>query len=73
MVLLFGNAFSAYATAEALGSLESRHDRHRKCCQRQHGPQPADAYALAFGMIVIIIVTIVIYSLLQRRTSRWLR
>ena len=34
---------------------------------------PQDAYALASGMIVIILVTITIYSVLQRRTSRWLR
>ena len=34
---------------------------------------PQLAYALAFGMIVVIAVTIVLYTLLQRRASRWLR
>ncbi len=34
---------------------------------------PQDAYALATAMIAIIVVTITLYSLLQRRASRWLR
>jgi len=29
--------------------------------------------ALAFGMIVIVALTMTVYALLQRRTSRWLR
>jgi putative spermidine/putrescine transport system permease protein len=31
------------------------------------------AYALAFAMIVILLVTVIGYVLLRRRTSRWLR
>ena len=29
--------------------------------------------ALAFGMILVVAVTMALYALLQRRTSRWLR
>jgi putative spermidine/putrescine transport system permease protein len=29
--------------------------------------------ALAFGMIVVVAVTMTVYALLQRRTSKWLR
>ena len=73
MVLLFGNAFSAYATADALGisNLVTIQIANAVNGNNVYNPQIGDA--LAFGMIVIIIVTIVIYSLLQRRTSRWLK
>ena len=30
-------------------------------------------YALAFGMIVIISLVMVVYALIQRRASRWVR
>jgi putative spermidine/putrescine transport system permease protein len=75
MVLLFGNAFGAYATAYALtgGSLnlvpiligaQIRGDVLRN---------PGLGYALALGMVVVMSITILIYSWLQRRSSRWLR
>jgi putative spermidine/putrescine transport system permease protein len=31
------------------------------------------AYALAFAMIVILLITVIFYVLLRARTSRWLR
>ena len=34
---------------------------------------PGLGYALAMGMVVIMGVTILGYSLLQRRSERWLR
>jgi putative spermidine/putrescine transport system permease protein len=75
MVLLFGNAFGAYATAYALtgGSLnlvpiligaQIRGDVLRN---------PGLGYALALGMVVVMSASILIYSWLQRRSSRWLR
>ncbi len=73
MVLLFGNAFSAYATAEGLGVSNSSPLTSPSSSNGNIVLNPQDAYALAMAMISIIIVTIMIYSLLQRRTSRWLR
>ena len=75
MVLLFGNAFGAYATAYALtgGSLnlvpiligaQIRGDVLRN---------PGLGYALALGMVVVMSTSILLYSWLQRRSSRWLR
>jgi putative spermidine/putrescine transport system permease protein len=75
MVLLFGNAFSAYATAYALvgselnlvpiliGAVQSGN--------LTSNPQFGDA--LALGMIVIIALSVALYALLQRRSNRWLR
>jgi putative spermidine/putrescine transport system permease protein len=75
MILLFGNAFGAYATALALtgGRLnlvtiligaQMRGDVLRN---------PNLGYALALGMIVIMALSIAVYSLLQRRTERWIK
>jgi len=72
-VLLFGNAFSAYATAYALGVSNLVTIDIAQLVDGNMTLNPQDAYALAFGMIVIIVITIAIYSFLQRRTSRWLR
>lgn len=72
MVLLFGNAFSAYATAEALGISNLVTIQIANFVNGNNIYDPQDAYALAFGMIVIIVVTVALYTWLQRRTSRWL-
>jgi putative spermidine/putrescine transport system permease protein len=34
---------------------------------------PNQGYALALGMVVVMAVTIVAYTILQRQTSRWLK
>lgn len=73
MVLLFGNAFSAYATAYALGISNLVTIQIGQFVNGNNTYDPQDTYTLAFGMIVIIVITIVVYTLLQRRTSRWLR
>jgi len=73
MMLLFGNAFSAYATAEALGISNLVTIDIAQLVNGNMTLDPQDAYALASGMIVIIVVTITLYTLLQRRTSKWLR
>ena len=73
VVLLFGNAFSAYATAYALGISNLVTIQIGQFINGNNVFNPQDAYALAFGMIVIIVITIVLYTLLQRRTSRWLK
>jgi putative spermidine/putrescine transport system permease protein len=73
VMLLFGNAFSAYATAEALGVSNLVTIDIAELVDGNMVLNPQDAYALATGMIVIIVVAISLYALLQRRTSRWLR
>ncbi|MCU1364034.1 MAG: binding-protein-dependent transport system inner rane component [Acidimicrobiaceae bacterium] len=75
MFLLFGSGFSAYATAEALtgGTISITPIQIGSILQGNviAGEQNI-AYALAFAMIVILLVSVVIYVLLRRRTSRWL-
>lgn len=75
LILLFGNAFGAYATAFALtaGSLP--------IITIQIGAQIRGdvlhnanlGYAMALGMVVIMGVCIAAYSFMQRWSTRWLR
>jgi putative spermidine/putrescine transport system permease protein len=74
-ILLFGNAFGAYATALSLtggfinlitiliGSQISGDVLHN----------PGLGYALAFGMVVVMAVMMSIYSVLRRQSERWMR
>jgi putative spermidine/putrescine transport system permease protein len=75
-LLLFANAFSAYATAKALISQASPLVPLRigtfLTSEIVLG-QANVGKALAFGMIVIVAVTMTVYAILQKRTSRWLR
>jgi putative spermidine/putrescine transport system permease protein len=74
-VLLFGNAFSAYATAYALtgGAV----NLVPLIIGQQIGgdvlSNPHLGQALAFGMIVVISFSMIVYALLQRRASRWVK
>jgi putative spermidine/putrescine transport system permease protein len=73
VVLLFGNAFGAQATAYQLtggfinlitlsiGDLLSGDVLH----------EPGKGFAMAMGMVVIMAVTLVAYVFLQRRVERW--
>ena len=74
-VLLFGNAFGAFATADALTG--SKVDVITRVISRQiRGDvlyNPGLSYALALGMVVILGISIVLYVALQRMTQRWLR
>ena len=75
IILLFGNAFGAQATAYQLtsgqiplvplliGSQISGDVLHN----------PGLGYAMAMGMIAIMGVSIIIYTMLQRRAERWRR
>ena len=76
MLLLFGSALSAYATAEALTSgtipltpiqIGSFLNGNVLAGQQNVGK------ALGLGMVVIIAVVMVVYTVLQRRAARWLR
>jgi putative spermidine/putrescine transport system permease protein len=75
-LLLFANAFSAYATAKALISQASPLVPLRigtfLTSEIVLG-QANVGKALAFGMIVIVALTMAVYAMLQKRTSRWLR
>jgi putative spermidine/putrescine transport system permease protein len=75
MVLLFGNAFSAYATPYALSSgyINIVPVLIGEAVNGDLAANPQLGASLAFGMIVVIAVAISIYALLQRRTVRWLR
>lgn len=75
MILLFANAFGAHATAFALTGgtynlvtiligAQIRGDVLR---------DPGLGYALAVGMVFIMTVSIITYTLLQRRSERWLK
>jgi putative spermidine/putrescine transport system permease protein len=76
VLLLFANAFAAYATAAALISqgqiilpLMIRAGLTSEVLLgRQHL-----AYAIALEMIVVVAIVMTAYALLLRRTARWLR
>ncbi|HRQ22923.1 MAG TPA: ABC transporter permease subunit [Anaerolineales bacterium] len=75
MILLFGNAFGAYATAYALTG------GRIGLVTIQIGAQirgdvlynPGLGYAMAVGMVFIMAVSLTGYSLLQAKTERWLK
>jgi putative spermidine/putrescine transport system permease protein len=75
MILLFGNSFGAYATAYALtgGFLNLITIVIGQQVAGNVLYDPNLGYALALGMIVIMSLSIGLYTWLQRRTSRWLR
>jgi putative spermidine/putrescine transport system permease protein len=75
MILLFGNSFSAYATAYALtgGAVNLVPLIIGQNIGGDVLSNPRLSEALAFGMIVVIAVSMVLYALLQRRASRWMR
>ena len=75
MILLFGNSFGAHATAYALtGGL---FDLATLLIGRQISGDvlhnPGLCYAVAMGMVFIMAFSIFIYSILQRRSERWLK
>jgi putative spermidine/putrescine transport system permease protein len=75
-LLLFANAFAAYATAAALVSQGSPIlpllIRNALTSEIVLG-QSHLAFALALDMIVVVVIVMTLYALLLRRTSRWLR
>jgi putative spermidine/putrescine transport system permease protein len=76
MLLLFANAFSAYATAKALisqGSPIVPLKIDAAISGEVITGQDNIAKAMALGMVVVVAVVLWLYARLQRRTSRWLR
>jgi len=74
MILLFGNSFGAHATAYALtGGLFTL--ATLLIGQQISGDvlhNPGLGYAVAMGMVIIMGLSILLYSILQRRSERWL-
>ncbi|HXF36690.1 MAG TPA: ABC transporter permease subunit [Actinomycetota bacterium] len=75
VVLLFGNAFGAYATAYALTSGQFRLVPvligQVKIGNVLSDPHYGDA--LALGMVVVLAFTMLAYGVLQRKAARWQR
>jgi putative spermidine/putrescine transport system permease protein len=75
MILLFGNAFGAYATAYALtgGRIGLVTIQIGAQIRGDVLHNPGLGYAMGFGMVLIMAVSLVGYSWLQGRTARWLQ
>lgn len=75
MILLFGNAFGAYATALSLtgGFINLVTIVISSQIKGDVLHNVGLGYALAFGMVIIMVITMAIYYALRRRSERWLR
>jgi putative spermidine/putrescine transport system permease protein len=76
MLLLFGSAFAAYATAETLtlGLISlSPIQIGNYLNGNVIAGQTHVGYAIAFGMLVILSITMLFYTLLRKWASKWLR
>ncbi len=74
-VLLFANAFAAYATPYALtaGTVGVVPVLIGQFVRGDVLANPGQGYALAVGMIMVVAVSTALYSLLERRAARWTR
>ena len=75
MILLFGNALGAYATAFALvsGTFPLATILIGRQIRGEVLDNPNLGYAVAMGLIIIMSLSILIYSMLQQKTARWLK
>jgi putative spermidine/putrescine transport system permease protein len=75
MILLFGNAFGAYATAQALtgGQINLVTIVIGSELRGDVLGNAGVGYALSLGMVVVMALAIIGFTVLQRRTERWLR
>ena len=76
MLLLFGSAFAAYATAQslttgiiALSPIQIGNILNGNVISGETNI----AYAIAFGMLIVLTITMVLYTLVRRRSSKWLQ
>jgi putative spermidine/putrescine transport system permease protein len=74
-ILLFGSAFGAFATAQALtgGSIYLVTILIGQQIRGDVLNNPNEGYALALGMVVVMAIAIAGYTILQRRTALWLK
>ena len=75
IVLLFGNAFAAYATAYGLtgGGIQLIPIEIGNVMSGNVLDNPHLGQALALGMFVVLAVAMLLYIPLQRRSARWMR
>jgi putative spermidine/putrescine transport system permease protein len=75
MILLFGNSFGAFATAQALtgGQINLVTIVIGSQLRGDALGDPGLGYAMALGMVAVMAIAIAGYTLLQKRTERWLR
>jgi putative spermidine/putrescine transport system permease protein len=75
VILLFGNAFGAQATAYQLtgGQLELVTLNIGRQISGDVLHNQNLGYAMAMGMVVVMAISIAVYTLFQRRSERWLR
>jgi putative spermidine/putrescine transport system permease protein len=75
MILLFGNSFGAFATAQALtgGQINLVTIVIGSQLRGDALGDPGLGYAMALGMVAVMALAITGYTLLQKRTERWLR
>ena len=75
IILLFGNAFAAYATAYSLtsGTVNLVPILIGAYYSGNVLDNPHLAQAMAFGMFVVLAVMMLLYIPLQRRAARWVR
>jgi putative spermidine/putrescine transport system permease protein len=75
MILLFGNSFGAFATAQALtgGQIRLVSIVIGSEISGDVLGNPGLGYAMALGMVVVMALAIIGYTVLQRRTERWLK
>ncbi|HZO63210.1 MAG TPA: ABC transporter permease subunit [Gaiellaceae bacterium] len=73
IILLFGNAFAAYATAYSLtsGAVNLVPIQIGAYYSGNVLDNPHLAQAMAFGMFVVLAVMMLVYIPLQRRAARW--
>ena len=75
VILLFGNAFGAQATAYELsgGAINIVTIQITRQIRGDVANDPGIGYALAMGMVAIMAISIGAYAWLQRRAERWQR
>jgi len=75
MILLFGNSFGAFATAQALtgGQINLVTIVIGAQLRGDVLGDPGLGYAACLGMLVVMSIAITGYTVLQRRTERWLK
>jgi putative spermidine/putrescine transport system permease protein len=75
MILLFGNSFGAFATAQALTGGQIRLVSIVIGSQLRGDVlgDPGLGYALCLGMVIVMALAITGYTVLQRRTERWIK
>ncbi len=76
MLLLFGSGFAAYATADTLtaGTVTLAPIQIGEVLNGNViSGEEHIGYAIGFGMLIVLSITMILYGLIRRRASRWLR